>query len=114
VVQRVFIVWTYPLFRETVSLLLEHPGLTVVGVESDRTEAQTQVTHLKPDIIIIEETANGEPIDTDIIGLLDTSAWEPRIVRLSLQDNELRLYRREQRTIETREDLLTLFQDSRA
>lgn len=109
--QRVFIVWTYPLFRETVALLLKHPAITIVGNESDRQEARAMIAALQPDIIIIEETPNGESIDTDIIELLETSPWTPRIARLSLQDNELRLYHRENRTIKTRDDLLDLIQE---
>jgi len=111
VAQRVFIVWTNPLFRETVSLLLNHPAILIIGEESDRQEARTRIHHLQPDTIIIEETLNGEAIGVDIIGLLESSDWEPRIARLSLQDNELRMYQRANRTIKTHEDLLNLIQD---
>ena len=109
--QRVFIVWANPLFHGTVALLLEHPAVTIVGATSDRTVAREQITDLMPDFIIIEEPTNGDPIDKDIIQYLETSSWEPRVARLSLQDNELQLYHRQHRTIETRDDLLALIQN---
>ena len=109
--QRVYIVWRYPLFHETVSLLLEHPEIAIVGSESDRKEAQREITELMPDIIILEEDeeTDGGSIDAEILQFMETE-WEPRIARLSLQDNVLRLYQREQRTISNREDLLSILQ----
>ena len=108
---RVFIIWKYPLFRETVTVLLQHPEMIVVGGESDRAEARTQINRLEPDIIIIEEALNEEPVDSDIIEYLEESLWEPRVARLSLQDNELRLYQRQHRIIETKDELLALLQE---
>jgi DNA-binding NarL/FixJ family response regulator len=110
VTQRVYILWSYPLFHQTVSLLLKHPAFTIVGSGSDREHARQEIERLKPDIILLEEATNSDPIDADIIDFLNSSAWEPLIARLSLQDNDLRIYHQEYRTIETPEDLLTLLQ----
>ena len=33
--QRVFIIWSYPLFHESVRLFLEHPDIKLVGATSD-------------------------------------------------------------------------------
>ena len=110
VTQRVYILWSYPLFHQTVSLLLKHPAFAIVGSGSDRELARQEIERLQPDIILLEEVANGDPIDADILGFLKSSAWEPRIARLSLQDNDMRIYQREYRTIETPEGLLTLLQ----
>lgn len=108
--QRVYILWSYPLFHQTVSLLLKHPAFAIVGSGSDREQARQEIEHLQPDIILLEEAANGAPIDADILGFLNSSAWQPRVARLSLQDNDLRIYQRKYRTIETPEDLLALLQ----
>jgi hypothetical protein len=110
VTQRVYILWSYPLFHQTVSLLLKRPAFLIVGAESDREQARREIEHLQPDIILLEETPDGAPIDADILEFLKSSAWEPRIARLSLQDNDLRIYQREYRVIETPEDLLALLQ----
>jgi hypothetical protein len=110
VTQRVYILWSYPLFQQMVSLLLKHPAFLIVGAGSDREQARREIERLQPDIILLEETPDGAPIDADILEFLKSSAWEPRIARLSLQDNDLRIYQREYRIIETPEDLLTLLQ----
>lgn len=109
--RRVFIVWFYPLFHETVRLLLHGEGIEIVGADSDNVAARRAIELLKPDTIIIEETEDSAPIDSQVYELLEMDEWEPRIVRLSLQDNELRLYHRERWVIGDSDDLLRRIRD---
>lgn len=106
-VPRVFIVWTNRLFYESVRVLLEHPNVQVVGASHEHAAARAEIEALRPDTILIEEsedpTRNGEALL-----LLETSAWNPWILRMSMHDNELRAYHREQRTIEHADDLLKM------
>ncbi len=104
--RRVYIVWFYPLFHETVRLLLDGAGIEVVGANSDAEAAHSAIEQLEPDTIIIEETDDAAPIDSQVYELLEMNDWGSRVVRLSLQDNELRLYHRERWLISDRDDLL--------
>lgn len=104
---RVFIVWSHELFYELVHVLLEHPGVEEVGASSQRATLRAEITNLRPDNIIIE----GACMKAETFRILESCPWNPRVIRLSLQDNELIVYHREQRTVEQADDLLLLLQD---
>ena len=113
-IRRVFIIWTHPLFHETVCLLLGHPQIEIVGTNSEYAAARGEMETLRPDTIIIEETGEKEaPTDTKVSWeILEHSSWNPRVIRLSLDDNELWVYHHERRTMKKSEDLLRLIQDT--
>ena len=106
--RRVFVIWTHPLFHESISLLLKHPDVEWVGATSDHAAALEQITSLQPDTILIEEE-HGD-VAAEALKILEASAAAVRIIRLSLADNELSVYHREQRTVGQAEDLLRLIQ----
>lgn len=108
VIQKVLLMWVNPLFYETVRLLLAHPAVTVEGVPANGADVRSKLDSLRPDIIIFEAIGNHLTLDTEVLQILGTSDWEPRIIRLSLQDNELWLYRRELQIVEQAEDLLQM------
>ena len=107
-VQRVFIVWTHPLFYETVRLLINHPAIEIVGASPEYAAARVEIGNLQPEIIIIEETENGAATGTEVLQILETSPWRPRVIRLSLKDNELWVYYHERWTVGSSEELLRL------
>jgi AmiR/NasT family two-component response regulator len=100
---RVFVVWTHPLFHESVRLLLRHPEVDLVGATSDHNASYSQIVALKPDVVIIEKTEAEEQAETETISILRRG---PRVVRLSLADNELSIYQRQHRTVAKAEDLV--------
>jgi len=104
--RRVFIVWTHPLFREAVCLLLNHPKIEIVGTSSENKTAHEQITELQPDTIIVEE--GSKDIPKDIMKYLETYPWNLRVTFLNLTDNQLNMYQHEQRTMGRAEDLLQL------
>ena len=106
--RRVYIIWTHPLFHDTVSLLLNHPDVQVLGSSTVYVEALEEIEQLKPDTIIIEDSElNGEAQQVKtIMRLLDVSPVAMRIIRISLQDNDLWVYHREQWSINDKEELL--------
>ena len=108
VAHRLFIVWSHPLFREFVNRLLGDPALSIVGMASEYETALTMLDSLKPDVIIVEETQDSMVTSIDPVGILNACSWGPRVIRLSLQDNELWVYHKEQWTIGSREDFLRL------
>jgi DNA-binding NarL/FixJ family response regulator len=111
-IRRVFIVWSYPLFRETVRLLLKHPAVEIVGASSKYEEALAAIEELRPDTIIVEETEDVAVVRIEALQFLKAFMWGPRVIRLSLQDNELWVYSRERRVIGDSTELLQLVRDS--
>ncbi len=108
VTQRLFIVWSHPLFREFVNRLLGDPAVTVVGMASGYETALTMLESLKPEVIIVEETQDSAVTSVEPVGILKACSWGPRVIRLSLQDNDLWVYHQERWTIGSREDFLRL------
>ncbi len=108
--RRVFVIWSNPLFHESLRLLLNHPEVEWVGATSDHAAAHDQIVSLCPDTILIEEEEGGNaPAET--LEILEASSADMRVIRLSLVDNELKVYHREQRTVGRAEDLLRLIQN---
>lgn len=105
--RRVFVVWSNPLFHESLRLLLNRPEVEWVGATSDHAAAHDQIVSLCPDTILIEEE-EGSNAPAAALEILEASSADMRVIRLSLADNELRIYHREQRTVGQTEDLLHL------
>jgi DNA-binding NarL/FixJ family response regulator len=104
--QRVFVIWTHPLFLVSVRLLLNHPNIELVGASSNYAAAQEELSSLQPDCVIVEEVESNLPaIEMDI---LKTSSWVVRLIGLNLDDNRLNVYHREQRSVVEAGDLLHL------
>ena len=109
--QRLFIVWSHPLFRELVVLLLNDPTLAIVGQASGYEAALNQLERLKPDVVIVEETEDSTVTRIEALDILKACSWGLRVIRLSLHDNELWVYYHERRRINVGEDLLWLVRD---
>ena len=110
--RRVFIVWAHPLFYDTLRLLLDHPQVEVVGAGSAYAEALKEIERLQPDTVILEETEENKPgAICEALRLLEANSWCSRVVRISMDDNDLYVYQREQRTIQEKGDLLQIIGD---
>jgi AmiR/NasT family two-component response regulator len=107
-VQRVFIVWSYSLFCDTVRAVLNHPQIEVVGQTSDQESIQARVAALQPDIVIIEDTGEGLAISARALQILEDNSGKPRVFRMSLEDNELRVFSEERVILSQVEDLRKL------
>ena len=103
--QRVFVIWTNPLFYESVRLLLSQSKLELAGASSDHAAAKLQIGELQPDVVIIEENNGDAHASEETVAILRAS---PKVIRLSLADNELSIYQRESHTIEKVDDLMNL------
>ncbi len=106
--RRVFVIWVHPLFYETLRALLNHSSIEIAGASSSYQAARAEIETLRPDVVIIEEMDDESTSQPEIFRLLDESRWVVKIVRLNLQDNNLWVYQREQKTIGQVEDLLKL------
>jgi AmiR/NasT family two-component response regulator len=101
---RVFVIWTHPLFHETVRRLLSEWNVSVVGATSDHRKADALIAELEPNVVILEESI--EQDGTDEQETMSILSAGPNVIRLSLSDNEMLLYRREHRTLGKIEDLV--------
>lgn len=110
--QRLFIAWSHPLFREIVFLLLNDPMLEIVGHASNYEAALNQLERLKPDVVIVEETEDSTVTRMEALEILKACSWGLRVIRLSLHDNELWVYHHERQRISVGEELLCLVRDS--
>ena len=108
VVQRVFVIWTHPLFHESVRLILNHPSVEWLGSTSDYAAARDQILRLRPNAVLVEEVEDGVPASA--LAVLEACNWDVRVIALSLTDNKLSVYHREHRIVGQAEDLLHLIQ----
>lgn len=104
--RRVFVIWTHPLFLDSVRLLLTHPEVDLVGTASDYEIAQERALELQPDTFLIEET--GGNIPSRMTDILQLCTWNTRVVSLNLDNNKLSVYHREFGTVGQADDLLQL------
>lgn len=105
-IQRIFIIWSNPLFRESVRLLLNHPDIEIIGATTDFANAQDEILHLQPDTLIVEDIGGGT--HPEALAILESNPRVKRIIGFSLDDNKLSVYRREEKTVVRAEDLLSL------
>jgi DNA-binding NarL/FixJ family response regulator len=104
--RRVFIIWTHPLFHESVRLLLNHPLIEWVGATSDYAAAQEKIINLRPDTILVEEVE--EDKSTRAQEIFDAISWKMQVIGLNLANNRLSLYHLEPGIVGQVDDLLNL------
>jgi AmiR/NasT family two-component response regulator len=101
----VFVIWTNPLFLESIRALLKIPEIQLVGAGSNFSQAQKEIAALQPDVVIIESSSDGSSIDRETLPILKSG---PRVIQMSLDDNELNLFQYQHRTLTEAEDLLIM------
>lgn len=104
--KRLFMVWTSPIFRDSVHLLLNHPDIEWLGMTSNYVSAQEIIHELHPDTIVVEETKGGIP--SKLIELFGKESTILRLISVSLDDNRLQIYSRENWAVGEAGDLLRL------
>lgn len=104
--RRVYVIWSHPLFRESVYLLLEHPDVVVTGANTDYSAARAEIFEQQPDVIVIEKIGDDEP--SEIYKILENSPWDVDVIELNLMDNRLSVYHHERREVSKAQELLDL------
>lgn len=100
----VYVIWTHPIFHESIRLILKHPDIIWVGAAPDSATAHEEILKLHPDTILFEKTKAGIPVE--VMEILEAETWDVRIIGLSLDNNEMSLYHREHQTVVQAGDLL--------
>jgi DNA-binding NarL/FixJ family response regulator len=106
-IQRYFLIWNHPLFYEAIRLSLRDSSIECIGAFQSIDEAYAQIEKLHPDTILIEEMEGGDT-STGVIELIEASSIYIRIFRLNMNNNELKIYHREQKVVLQAEDLVNL------
>jgi AmiR/NasT family two-component response regulator len=106
--KRVFVIWTHPLFYESIRLLLDKE-VEIVGSTSDHAEGNREIAELKPDIVIIEALEGLKDLESETIAILQKG---PKVIHLSLEDNELNVYLRQHKTMDEPTDLMQMILES--
>jgi DNA-binding NarL/FixJ family response regulator len=106
---RVFVIWSHPLFYESIRLLLKNNHIEWLGASCSPIEARAEILESKPDTILVEDEENGS-LSIGLINLFESNPML-RIFRLNLADNNLQIYHQEQRTVLQAEDLIKLITD---
>lgn len=105
--QRVFVIWTHPLFLESVRMLLDHPSIEWLGATFDYHSARNTVSDLEPDIVLIEENQE-EDVNPTLVEFLLECPVNVRVIGLNLNDNRLSLFTHEQGMIGEAQELLQI------
>ncbi len=104
--KRIFMLSGQLMFSEGVELMLQdRSGYEIVGRETDVAKAIERILDLQPDIIIID-CANQDLLAATTVARIMNQAPNTKIIALNLTDNQIRLYKSEQRTARSSTDLL--------
>lgn len=104
---QVYVIWTNPLFHDSLRQLLDHQDIELVGSASDFTDAVEEISRLHPDTILIEEIAE-ETTTSTFMKIVEKFQWDLRVVGVSLNDNQLSIFQHAQQTVGRPEDLTRL------
>jgi DNA-binding NarL/FixJ family response regulator len=104
--KRVFIVSKHPLFGKGVESLLAQRGcVAIVGLEQDGETALRCVQELRADVVIVDCDSRDTAVCALITRML-ALAPPVKVLGVGLHDNTLYIFRREEKTVATVEDLL--------
>ena len=105
-IRRVFVIWTHPLFHESVRALLNHPHIEWVGATADLAVARGQIASLRPDTVLVEGLQDGLPLEA--LKIMNSCGWKILLLGLNLEDNTTRVCYSEQKIVGRADDLLRL------
>lgn len=101
--RRVFVIWTHPLFSDGVRLMLGHADVALVGSCHHQQASQAVIEKHHPDVVIMENTGLADEDNSEIMMILQSG---PRVIGVSLENNELTIYQRQIQTVMEAGDLL--------
>ena len=101
---KVYVIWSNPIFRDALHMLMRKGSFDWVGSATDIDQALEEIWQIKPDTVVIENS-RGNILD-DLIEKLESSEYRIQIICMNLDNNQAVLYRREVRFV-IHEDELT-------
>ena len=103
--RRVLVIWNNPLFSDAVRLVLEHSTIEFAGALNHHDATQDAIAARNPDVVIIEDSEIDGDLNNEIMNILRSG---PKVIRLSLESNELTTYQQHKQIVGEADDLLRL------
>lgn len=107
--QTVLLIWSNPLFLDSIQRLLKNPAVTCVDLPLDTLSIKDEIHQFRPDVVIIEKTANEIPLN--VMEIFGTYSRKMRVLEVSLSHNEISIYQHQQMMIGKADDLLNFILD---
>lgn len=107
---QVYVIWTNPLFHDSLRQLLDHAYIEWVGSATDFSNAVEEISRLHPDTILTEEVA-GETTTSTFMKIVEQFQWDLRVIGVSLEDNQMSIYTHAQQTVGQVEDLIHIISE---
>jgi DNA-binding NarL/FixJ family response regulator len=108
--KRVLMLGRNSLFRESIeSLICREMEVEIIGRETSFERVLGQLEALQPDVIIVDGSDPGcDP--GDVVKFIYKLGLESKVIGINLHDNQLRIYRGEQKIAEEVADLVEAIQ----
>lgn len=108
----IFVLSDHLLFaRGLESLLNAEQKLKIVGQETDVGKAIKEIELLQPDIVIVDNTNTSETERPELLRILQVCPGT-KVIGLSLEDNNLYIYKAAQRVVNNTADLMEAIKHS--
>lgn len=103
---KIYLIWQHSLLRDTVDAILQQSGLALAG-SGQELPGEAELQALQPDVIIFEEN---EVLAEQFMSRLST-APSPRLICISMQNNKLYIFERQERDLLHMQDLVVAVQE---
>ncbi len=101
-----YVIWSNPLFRDALRMLLNHPDLEWVGCENELSQALGEIRTFQPNTILVEHSEDF--LFGDFVERLEYGSSKLQIISLNMETNEILLYHLEHHSVIHGEELLNL------
>ena len=106
-VHQIYVIWSNPLFHDSLRQLLDLNNIKWVGAASDIPTAAEEILQLHPDTILIEDME--EKSNTNLfMNIVEQFGWDLQVIGFSLNDNELNIFQHAKQMVGKPEDLIRL------
>ncbi len=103
---RIFVISEQLMFaRGLESLLKQNTQLRLIGHETDVGVAGKRMKELQPDVVIVDSSRSSWDEDLELVQLLRARP-NLKVIDVSLQNNNLYIYRATQKVVESVDDLI--------
>lgn len=102
--QKIYTIWSNPIFRDSLRILLAHPEILWLGDQTDINRAVEDILQQKPDTVLVESGENANP--AMLIHKLEKKDFQLQIIGLNIDTNEVILFHRDYRSVFHERDLL--------
>ena len=103
---KIYVIWSNPIFRDSLRMIIKHPQIEWVGCKRDFTPALEEIKNLVPDTILVERSEQFTL--AELIQGLEQGASELQIIGMSMENNTVTIYHRENYSMVQEDELLKI------